>query len=313
MHALALQSETLLLPLLALAILMPRWLGVMHLVPLFSTPALPSLMRNVVALALSLPLLPAMLAQLRTQLPDCGTLILLGLKESMLGLLLGCLLAIPFWIFEAAAVYLDNQRGANVQAVNPSASADASELGLALQQALIVMLLHAGLFGVLLAPVYQSYRAWPPWAPLPPLDQAMLERLLPLFTHLMTASLIVASPGLICLGLVETAFALLSRWNPQLPAYIAALPVKSLVALLVVVLCLPVYWRVGREELEAKPRQIRTLFALPAATGSRSGLETGSASGSGISLETASESGSGSHVETGSEPSPALSPAAEPR
>lgn len=260
MHALAQLSQSLMMPLLALAILMPRWLGVMNLVPLFSAQALPSLLRNVVALALALPMLPATVLHLRQHPLYLGMLILLGLKEVMLGLLLGCLLAIPFWLFEAVGVYLDNQRGANVQAVNPTASADASELGLALQQALIVMLLHAGLFGLLIAPVYQSFHDWPPWASLPPLDEAALERLLPLFTHLMVASLIVASPGLICLGLVETGFAVLSRWNPQLPAYTAALPVKSLVSLLIVVLSLPVYWRIGREELEAAPPQIRTVL-----------------------------------------------------
>jgi len=264
MHTIAQLPNALILPLLALALLMPRWVGVMNLVPLFSAQSLPALTRHVVALALALPMLPATLLQLRQQPLDFGTLLLLGLKETLLGLILGCLLAIPFWIFEAVGVYLDNQRGANVQAVNPSASADASELGLALQQALIVMLLHAGLFGLLLAPVYQSYQAWPPWAPLPPMDRATLDRLIPLFTHLMAASLIIASPGLICLGLIETGFAILSRWNPQLPAYTAALPVKSLVSLLVVVLSLPIYWRIGREELASKPPQIRSLFTAPA-------------------------------------------------
>jgi len=263
MDAIAQLPQTLLLPLFALVILMPRWLSVMYMVPLFSAQALPPLLRNVVALALALPLLPQTLQRLKLQPPDFGGVLLLGFKEAMVGLLLGCLLAIPFWLFEAVGVYLDNQRGANVQAVNPSASADASELGLALQQALIVMLLHAGLFGLLLAPVYQSYQAWPPWAPLPAFDEGALQRLLPLFTHLMLASLIVASPGLICLGLIETAFAVFSRWNPQLPAYAAALPVKSLVALVVVVLCLPIYWRIGREELAAAPQHIQTFFTAP--------------------------------------------------
>ena len=42
------------------------------------------------------------------------------------------------------------------------------------------------------------------------------------------------------------------------------LPVKSLVSLLVVVLSLPIYWRIGREELASKPPQIRSLFTAPA-------------------------------------------------
>lgn len=259
--------DAVLLPLLAIAMLMPRWLGVIYMLPVFSFKAMPHLLRQVVALVLTFPLVQQTVNLLQQSALTGPGLMLLAGKELMIGLLLGTVLAIPFWIFEAAGVYLDNQRGANVQAINPTASADASMLGLALQQALTVAMLHAGLAGLLLSPVYQSYQLWPVLASMPAMDAAMLARLLPLLTRLMNASLILASPGLICLGLVETCFAVLSRWNPQLPAYSAALPVKSLLALLVVMLSLPLYWQIGENMIVALPGQVHSLLAAIPASG----------------------------------------------
>jgi type III secretion protein T len=239
-----------------LALALPRWLVFLSFLPLFSTRTLGGVSRNAAAIALALPLLPSLSMPLTTPGPPFAQLALLMLKEAGIGLVLGGAAAVPFWAVEMAGTYIDNQRGANMQAVNPLASADASVLGGLLQQALALVVVHAGLVPPLLGAVYDSFTAWPPAAWSPPLDGPAREALVSQLTRAMTLGLMLACPALVGLGLVELGFALVSRWVPQVPAYFAALPVKSLTALFIVALSIHVL------DSEAKRAQDHTIDFL---------------------------------------------------
>ena len=68
-----------------------------------------------------------------------GQLLMLLMKEVFVGFVLGYLIAIPFWAFEAVGFLIDNQRGASVAAtLNPLTGNDSSPLGLLFNQAFIV-------------------------------------------------------------------------------------------------------------------------------------------------------------------------------
>lgn len=252
--------ELLLPALLALALTMPRWLAFMALIPAFSSRTVNAMVRSSVAMALSLPLLPATYAQMQGQAFSHLEIAGLVAKEAGIGFILGCVMAVPFWLFESAGTYIDNQRGANMQAINPAASPDASVLGLLMQQGLTVLFIQIGLFPILLAPVYHSFLAWPPLEWMPALDAARLDILVAQLTHTLRAAILLAGPVLLCLGLIELGFALLSRWAPQVPAYSFALPVKTLVAMLVVAASASVFFEVGEGELLRLPGQVRALI-----------------------------------------------------
>lgn len=245
---------------LALALTLPRWLAVMGLVPAFSSRILGPTVRNSVAIALALPLLPGVYARLLEESPGYLAIVGLAAKEAAVGLVLGCVIAVPFWLFESAGTYIDNQRGANMQAINPAASADASVLGLLMQQSLTVLFIQIGLFPLLLAPVYASFAAWQPTEWLPALDRARLDIVVAQLAHTPRAALLLAGPGLICLGLIELGFALLSRWSPQVPAYSFALPVKTLAAILVVAASASIFFDAGEGELLRLPAVVRALI-----------------------------------------------------
>ena len=128
----------------------PRILAMFIAVPLFARQLMPGLLRFGLAGGIGLLAAPPLLSQL-DQVPQGLALGLWVTKEACLGFVLGFVLAIPFWAFEAAGFFIDNQRGASIAAtLNPLTGNDSSPLGQLFNQAFIVFVLVSGAFGLLL-------------------------------------------------------------------------------------------------------------------------------------------------------------------
>ena len=223
----------------ALALCTVRWLPTIVLVPVFAGHALSGAARAVVMLALALPAAPSVaVAFERAPLPLAAWLAL-AIKEGVLGMLLAGLVAVPFWAMEAAGSYLDYQRGGNPQALDPAMSVETSALGTLLKQAFIVFLMHSGALHALLQIVAMSHTVWPTLAVLPPLDAHAWAPFGALLVAAMRFALLLAAPYLLALAAIEACFALLSRVNAKFPAYVAALPFKSVALILLIALTLP--------------------------------------------------------------------------
>lgn len=223
----------------ALALVALRWLPALVFVPLLVGHALSGAARTVVVLALALPAAPGVAAALAHAPLPLVQWLALAAKEAMLGGLLAALIAVPFWAMEAAGTYLDYQRGGNPQALDPGMFAEASIFGTVLRQALIVFLIHEGALHAMLEIVASSYAVWPTVAALPPLGPHAWEPFGILLAAAMRFALILAAPYLLALAAIEACFALLSRVNAKFPAYVAALPFKSVVLVLLLALTLP--------------------------------------------------------------------------
>lgn len=223
----------------ALALCGMRWLPTILLVPIFAGHALGGIARAVVMLALALPVAPSVAAALAQAPLTLGQWFALTAKEALLGVLLAALVGVPFWALEAAGTYVDYQRGGNPQALDPAMSVETSVVAILLQQALIVYLIHAGALHALFDIVATSYALWPVLADLPPLGPHAWEPFGSLLAATMRFALTLAAPYLLALACIEACFALLSRVSPKFPAYVAALPFKSVLVLLLFALTLP--------------------------------------------------------------------------
>lgn len=223
----------------ALALCTMRWLPTILLVPIFAGRALSGIARGAVMLALALPTAPGVAAALAHAPLPLGQWFALSAKEAALGVLLAALIAVPFWALEAAGTYVDFQRGGNPQALDPAMSVDTSVLAILLQQALIVFLIHSGALHTLFDIVATSYALWPVLAGLPPLGPHAWEPFGSLLAATTRFALTLAAPYLLALACIEACFALLSRVSPKFPAYVAALPFKSLVVIMLFALTLP--------------------------------------------------------------------------
>ncbi|WAC74582.1 type III secretion system export apparatus subunit SctT [Roseateles sp. SL47] len=217
----------------------PRLFVCMALLPLFPSSVFPRLLKVGVAMGLGAPVCLGVYWQMQeAQAVNIGALVA---KECVLGLLLGLMLAAPLWAIEAVGTLTDNQRGANAaQQVTPFAQADASVIGSALLQAMVVVLAASGAFALVYRFLLFSFEAWPVLQPLPDLTVFSLDHSLRRFGEFVMKAVLFAAPMLTIVLLIDFVFALMGVFAPQLQTYFAAFPMKSLCAILVLALYLTV-------------------------------------------------------------------------
>ena len=220
-----------------LALAMPRFLAAFALLPMFTAQQLPGMLRFAVAGALALFVVPVVLGGSPVGGVAPGLLILLILKEAFLGVVLGFLFAIPFWAFEAVGFLIDNQRGAGMGAMlNPESGQDSSPLGMLFAQAFIILFLASGGLFVLLDVIYDSFLQWDvwQWRPLLSVDAATLA--LAHMDRLVRLAFLLSAPVILAMFLAEWSLALVSRYVPQLQVFFLAMPIKSALAIWILIL-----------------------------------------------------------------------------
>lgn len=221
----------------SLALSQPRILVMCAMLPLFNRQVLPGLLRYSVCVALGLVLVPILAPRYAELAPGMMDLLLLILKEIFVGLVLGFMVVVPFWIFEAVGFVIDNQRGASLGAtINPATGNDSSPLGILFNQAFMVFFLVGGGFGLMLTMLYDSFRLWDVWDWTPMLRKESIPLMLDQLSRFIRMVFLFAAPAIIAMFLAELGLALISRFAPQLQVFFLAMPIKSALALLVLVL-----------------------------------------------------------------------------
>ncbi|WP_350616905.1 type III secretion system export apparatus subunit SctT [Pseudomonas sp. HY7a-MNA-CIBAN-0227] len=253
----------------SLAIAMARIYPCAFLVPAFCFQHVRGMRRHVIVLVMALLPTPGIHAVLVDQEFTLLLISALVFKEVALGLLLGILLAMPFWLFEGVGALLDNQRGALIGGqLNPSLGPDATPIGHMFKQLSIFLLIVTLGLGAMTQVIWDSYLIWPPtvWLPVPAVNgfSTFLQLLADTFTHMT----LYAAPFIALLLLIEFAIALLSLYSPQLQVMVLSMPAKSLAGLAFLLLYLPVLQNliVGRMSLLSELKHSLGLLFRVAAT-----------------------------------------------
>jgi len=174
-------------------------------------------------------------AHVGVPLPALDGLAFFGLllREAGIGVLLGCLLCWPFWVLHAMGNLIDNQRGAMLSStVDPANGVDTSELANFLQLFAAAVYLEGGGMLLMLETVGHSYRICAPANGC----ELYLQPILSLLDALVSKTLVISAPVVATLLISEALLGLLSRYAPQMNAFSVSLTVKSLVALVVLML-----------------------------------------------------------------------------
>ena len=217
-------------PLLGVAVPAARMLGVFTLLPLFTRLGITGLLRGGVALALALPMAPALTASLDPALLTGLPATLLLIKETMIGLLIGLVAGLPFWIAEAGGELIDQQRGSEAALLpDPSGAGETGVTGTLLVLTSAVVFLGGGGLRLLQEGVYESYTLWPVQALTPSFAPEAALRTLEMLDRLMRGGLVLASPLLVAMLLAEFSLGLIGRFAPQLNIFDLALAVKGIV------------------------------------------------------------------------------------
>jgi type III secretion protein T len=101
--------------------------------------------------------------------------------------------------------------------------------------AFITFFLVAGGFQALLGLIYDSYRLWEPLSYWPTFNVETANLLMVQLNRLMATGLLLAAPVLVAMFLSEVGLALVSRFAPQLQVFFLAMPIKSGIAIFVLV------------------------------------------------------------------------------
>jgi type III secretion protein T len=243
--------------LVALVFTAVRMMAILLILPAFTWNAIPGLVRTGIATGLVLIVQPTVSAEL-----DLATLGLLEssfliAKEVLIGGLIGLAIGTVFWGAEGAGFFIDNHRGAAIaSSVNPLTGSESSPFGILFLQAFTVYFFASGAFLVFLGLVYDTYVLWPPLTFVPQLPPDIVPFTLGLIDKVMYLSLVLAGPVVIAMFLSELGLALVSRFAPQLNVFVLAMPVKSGVALFILVLYGPFLFAYFRDQL----REIVPIF-----------------------------------------------------
>lgn len=235
---------------IALTLGMARLYPCLFLIPAFAFRDIKGALRHAIVVALALVPMPGIRASIDAQALGWLDISALVLKESVIGLLLGLLMAMPFWLFESVGCLFDNQRGALIGGqINPALGDNTSELGHMFKQILILLLILGGGYASLTQIIWDSYLIWPArhWLPMPASDG--LEVYLNLVASMFRFMVLFAAPLVGLLLLIEFGMAILSLYSPQLQVSTLAMPAKSLLGLGFLVLYLPMLCWLGNGQL----------------------------------------------------------------
>lgn len=236
---------------LALGATMPRTLGLFIMLPIFHAELLPTMLRLGTAAVLGLMVAPMLVPDVHAMHLEAFDLLVLVAKEAFIGFVMGCLLAVPFWAFEAMGFFIDNQRGASIAStLNPLTGNDSSPLGLIFNQAFIVFFLLSGGFYLLLDVLYGSFELWPVFTWTPTLRPESMPFFIEQLMRMVGLGLLLAAPGMIAMLLAEMGLALVSLAVPQLQVFFLAMPIKSGLVLLVLVVYLTTLFTYGDEQVQ---------------------------------------------------------------
>jgi type III secretory pathway component EscT len=217
-----------------------RWLPCVALAPTFGPHGLPALARVALALALTVLVYPAA-AGAAGPLPTAGVdLALLGLRELLVGALLGLLVAVPLHAFESAGRLMDEARGARAEGPALPSGAPATPLGAFLfLYGLTLFVLVEGHLSVVAAAA-ESYRTLPLGATLPQSAPAEVSALvIHLGGQFFVVALGLAAPVIAVLLLLDLALGLAARVSPELSESALGPPLRALTGVAVLLLVLP--------------------------------------------------------------------------
>ena len=201
------------------------------LLPFFTNSVISATIRMPVIMLIGISLWPHPVDAL--PLENSGEFLKVLVQEVFIGLLLGIVFALPFWVMHGIGSVIDNQRGATISStLDPMSGVDTSELANLFHLFAGALFLLGGGLSVMLEAFARSYRLCDPLLACAPPVMPVLG----LLGYLMTKVIVLASPVLASLLLSEILLGLLSRFAPQMNAFSISLTIKSMIAFFILLL-----------------------------------------------------------------------------
>lgn len=214
-----------------------RLLGVFLASPYLGKANLPGFTRNGVVMILAGVAVPIVMDQVTNMPYDALTILGLVVKEMILGFFMGYFFSIPFWAASSSGFWIDLQRGVmSAQLFSPSTGDMTSPLGQLIARIYVVLLFSTGGFLMMFHVILLSYKAWPVDTFMPHFNMDSVSIVLQQFDLIMYTMVLLAGPIIIIMFIVEIGGAIIGRDIPELNIFLLLMPIKSGIALLLLVL-----------------------------------------------------------------------------
>jgi type III secretion protein T len=224
---------------IALTLCTPRMLTAFLISPFFNSEMITGATRNCIVMVFTLIVFPTLLPFVRANELALSFVFATVVKEAVIGALIGYLASLFFYAIEAVGHIIDTQRGAAFASLmDPTTGTQTTPMGSLLTQVTILLFFTSGGFFLFLSGMYESYRVWPIDTYWPHFDPEFAHFFLARLDDMMALGFLLASPILITLFLSELGLGLINRFAPQLNVFFLAMPVKSGVGLLILILYL---------------------------------------------------------------------------
>lgn len=214
----------------------PRLYAFVNSSQLFSASAVPGITRIAVILSLAVLAIPVNLDLVESFDRSAVSFALVFAKEYAIGFVIGALVAWIFWVVESAGALVDNQRGASIaSSMDPLLGHESSPIGNLLSLTFLTYIFSTGSILPILRIAYQSYLLWPTGNPLPSLSSEFPVLMLGILDQAMSLGFNLALPIVAVMFLAEFALAMVSRFAPQIQVFVLAMPIKSLLAIFMLI------------------------------------------------------------------------------
>ena len=202
---------------------------------LFNDEHMPRMLKMLISFALALCLLPVFSDYYIDHSFSLLFCLMLLVKELAVGALIGTIFSFPLWLVENVGNLIDMQRGEQFGAIiNQLTKTPSSSISKLLFQGFIVYLIVNGGIFILLKSLFLSYNIIPCFNFNISLAHG-LQFYIELFSNYFYWVVVIALPILFAMFLAEIILGVMSSFIQQLNVTVIAMPIKSLVAMLLLV------------------------------------------------------------------------------
>ncbi|MFP4591898.1 type III secretion system export apparatus subunit SctT [uncultured Ralstonia sp.] len=243
-------------------LVLPRLLPILFMVPVFSGRVVTGMVRSGLIAILAVFVAPAMEGTALT-VQGGGLWMALALKEALIGVLLGMAFGALLWALENIGHLIDFQTGSgNASFFDPVAGHESGATASFLGFLAITLFVTGGGLHVMLGAFFESYALWPVERMLPSAQAALEQFAVHEADSVMSWTVKLAAPVIIVLVVAEAGIGLINRAVPQLNVFLFAQPVKSLLAVLMMVLFLGFVFESLKTFLSSNGEMVWLLRAL---------------------------------------------------
>lgn len=216
-----------------------RFLPIIALSPFFGARVLPHPVKICFAITIFVIMLPQLVTVTTSALDYDLRLVTLMVKELFIGTIIGFLVSIPFQIVQSAGIIIDHQRGgASLMVNDPTVQNQSSPLGTLFNMVLIFLFFFIDGPFIFLNGIITSYELIPPDRFFDPSffsqGAPFWDMQMRLLNTVMVMTIQLASPALIAILMTDVFLGIANRLAPQVQITFLGMPLKSLLALLVV-------------------------------------------------------------------------------